>query len=47
MPPKTALWEMEPHTAAKHTILRRYVQVSVITEFSSELITRIPQVGSA
>lgn len=26
MPPKTVLWEMEPHTAAKHAILRRYLQ---------------------
>ena len=26
MPPKQILWEMEPHTAAKHTILRRYLQ---------------------
>ena len=26
MAPKEILWEMEPHTAAKHTILRRYLQ---------------------
>jgi three-Cys-motif partner protein len=24
--PKTTIWELEPHTAAKHEILRRYVQ---------------------
>ena len=24
--PRETLWEMEPHTAAKHTILRRYLQ---------------------
>lgn len=26
MQPKTTIWELEPHTAAKHEILRRYVQ---------------------
>ena len=26
MQPKTTVWELEPHTAAKHEILRRYVQ---------------------
>jgi three-Cys-motif partner protein len=26
MPPKTTLWPMEPHTAAKHVILRKYLQ---------------------
>jgi three-Cys-motif partner protein len=26
MQPKTTIWELEPHTAAKHEILRRYIQ---------------------
>jgi three-Cys-motif partner protein len=26
MQPKTTIWDLEPHTAAKHEILRRYVQ---------------------
>jgi three-Cys-motif partner protein len=26
MQPKTTIWELEPHTAAKHEILRRYLQ---------------------
>jgi three-Cys-motif partner protein len=26
MQPKTTVWELEPHTTAKHEILRRYVQ---------------------
>ncbi|MFZ2030350.1 MAG: three-Cys-motif partner protein TcmP [Vitreimonas sp.] len=26
MQPKTTVWELEPHTAAKHEILRRYLQ---------------------
>ncbi len=26
MQPRTTIWELEPHTAAKHEILRRYLQ---------------------
>ncbi|MEH2611326.1 three-Cys-motif partner protein TcmP [Bradyrhizobium sp. AZCC 1693] len=26
MQPRTTIWELEPHTAAKHEILRRYIQ---------------------
>jgi hypothetical protein len=26
MQPKTTIWDLEPHTAAKHEILRRYIQ---------------------
>jgi len=29
MQPKTTIWELEPHTAAKHEILRRYLQAWV------------------
>ena len=25
MPPKTPLWSIEPHTAAKHRVLRKYL----------------------
>lgn len=28
--PKTILWEMEPHTAAKHAILKRYLQAWMV-----------------
>src|SRR5438874_1707690 len=29
MQPKTTIWDLEPHTAAKHEILRRYLQAWV------------------